>query len=93
MEFGLSIIFRDNLTSLSLVRCALKSILVSIWRAENALELGGADGCIVCEHIKIHQIVHFKMKHDFYGPLVISQLKTDKTNFNVCITSSLQILF
>ena len=84
--------FSEIILLLSLVRCALKSILVSIWRAENALELGGADGCIVCEHIKIHQVVHFKMKHDFYD---VSDLSTEnKTKLILMsVTSSLQILF
>ena len=56
--------------------------MVSIWRAKNVLELWSADGGIVCEHIKIHQVVHFKMKHDFYD---VSDLSTEnKTNFNIC---------
>lgn len=83
--------FSEIILLLSLVRYALKSILVSIWRAENALELGGADGCIVCEHIKIHQVVHFKMKH-FYD---VSDLSTEnKTKLILTsVTSSFQVLF
>ena len=74
--------FSEIILLLSLSCGALKSILVSIWRAKNVLELWSADGGIVCEHIKIHQVVHFKMKHDFYD---VSDLSTEnKTNFNIC---------
>lgn len=64
--------FREISYSFLLLTGALKPILVLIWGNENVLELDSGDGYTIYEYTKNHQVVHFKIKHEFYGMLLIS---------------------